>query len=66
MKVSDLIKILEEHRDKEFYHLNMGNPIEVKTLNHHIVGDYFFLSDHIRVKMYELENGTLITQTDSI
>lgn len=43
MKVSDLIKILEEHRDKEFYHLNTGNPIEVKTLNHHIVGDYFFL-----------------------
>ena len=43
MKVSDLIKILEEHRDKEFYHLNVGNPIEVKNLNHHIVGDCFFL-----------------------
>lgn len=43
MKVSDLIKILEEHGDKEFYHLSTGNPIEVKTLNHHIVGDYFFL-----------------------
>ena len=43
MKVSDLIKILEEHKDKEFYHLNVGNPIEVKTINHHIVDDYFFL-----------------------
>ena len=43
MKVSDLIKILEEHKDKEFYHLNLGNPIEVKTINHHIVDDYFFL-----------------------
>lgn len=43
MKVSDLIKILEEHKDKDLYHLNIGNPIEVKTLNHHIVNDCFFL-----------------------
>lgn len=43
MKVSDLIKKLEGHKDKELYHLNVGNPIKVSTLDIHIVGDNLFL-----------------------
>jgi hypothetical protein len=43
MKVSDLIKVLEEHKDKEFYHLNVGNPIQIQNIKTHIVGDVLFL-----------------------
>lgn len=43
MKVSDLIKVLEEHKDKDFYHLNMGNPVEIQKIKTHIVGDALFL-----------------------
>ena len=43
MKVSDLIKILEEHRDKELYHLNIGNPIDIQNIKTHIVDNCLFL-----------------------
>jgi hypothetical protein len=43
MKVSDLIKVLEEHKDKEFYHLSTGNPNYVSNIDIHIVDDNLFL-----------------------
>lgn len=43
MKVVDLINILEEHKDKELYHLNMGNPIKLSKSDVHLVEDNLFL-----------------------
>lgn len=43
MKVSDLINVLEEHKDKEFYHLNVGNPIQINDIKTHIVDNVLFL-----------------------
>jgi len=43
MKVSDLIHILEEHKDKDFYHLNFANPIQVSGVETQVVEDVLFL-----------------------
>lgn len=43
MKVSEFIKLLEDHKDKEFYHLNMGNPIQVSNIDIHIVDNNLFI-----------------------
>ena len=43
MIVSDLIKILEKHKDKKLYFLNVSGTNEVKEIKKQIVDDNFFL-----------------------
>ncbi len=43
MKVSDLIKILEEHKDKNLYFLNIATTNEVVGIKKQIIYDDFFL-----------------------
>lgn len=43
MKVSDLIKVLEQYKDKELYVLNIAGTNEVIKIKNQVIGEYFFL-----------------------
>jgi hypothetical protein len=43
MKVSDLIKVLEKHKDKNLYMLNVASVNEVIKIKEHILDDCLFL-----------------------
>ena len=60
MKVSDLIKVLEEYKDLELYHLNVGNPIEVNNIKTHVLEDCLFL------ELKGMRNSKFITEMESI
>lgn len=44
MKVSDLIEVLEKHKDKNLYILNVASPNEVVNIDQQIIDDNFFLN----------------------